>query len=132
MTLLYHPVGVSPLFIPLPHYIFCEGEQSRMCRFKGLYSHLPHQDFGRGRKFCSPGCALKEWLYYCYIILASCAWLSLFTHTITHTFLPLTSSTCTCTRKPSHRVCLNCKRQDAVKKIEIWKLPRILIIILNR
>lgn len=136
VTLLYHPVGVFSSFHTLTTLDFLrerEHHNNPGCTSSKASIHTYHIKIlgGEGSAAVQDVHWKSAYVAYC-IILTSCAWLSLSTHTITHTFLPLPSSTRTHTRKPSYRVCLNCKHQDAVKKIEIWKLPRILIIILNR
>ena len=128
----YNPGGNSSLAYPY-HITVLEGRggpwHSRICHSKASIHTLPHQDFERGRKCCSSGCTFEYITITSLLTLTNCGWLSL--STIKNTF-PSSPFTNMYTCKPLHRVCLDCKCQNAVKKIEIWKLPRILIIILNR
>ena len=129
----YHPGGNSSLAYPY-HITVLGGRggpwHSRICHFKGLYSHPATSGFWEGKEKLQ----FRMYIWICYYItslftLTNHGWLSL--STIKHTF-PSSPFTNMYTYKPLHRVCLDCKCQNAVKKIEIWKLPRILIIILNR
>ena len=128
----YYPGGNSSL--SYPYHITVLGGRGPYSTpgyaiSKASIHTLPHQDFERGRKCCSSGCAFECVTITSLLTLTNCGWLSL--STVKHTF-PSSPFTNMYTRKPLHRVCLGCKRQNAVKKIEIWKLPRILIVILNR